>query len=140
MQYTQSQQLSEDLDHLDVNTISVELKGLHFCAQFHRSEAIRGIELLKHVCCSTNLVEKGHAAGSFVKKYHARMHEEQLRARAFVNECRVLCRESKPDQARRQLEATLQQRMTQFWQAACRLRSQHLLPEAGRSHADRRSR
>ena len=80
----------------------------HDCATFHmKKRSIAAVTLLQDMACSTRLVEKGHAAGTFAKRYHRSMQAGQLTAMPFLNESRVLCRPPKHQQEHDRLDGEL---------------------------------
>eukprot|EP00969_Alexandrium_andersonii_P122707 5424318-Alexandrium_andersonii.AAC.1 len=66
--------------------------------QFWPQQTRQALRLVQDMPCSIGLVEKGHAAGAFVRRYHATLGQDQLEARAFVNEARALFRPSRHEQ------------------------------------------
>ena len=50
------------------------------------------VELLRHMPCSTAIVEEAHASGSLVKRHHPAYNERSLSSRAHLHSLRALAR------------------------------------------------
>ncbi len=101
-----TQLLSVDIGSLDPLT-----KQIHMCAKLMPQQTRQAIRLLQDAPCSIGLVEKGHAAGAFAKRFHGTLGQRQLEMRAYVNEARPLFRMSAADKGedklRRRFESLL---------------------------------
>jgi hypothetical protein len=83
----------------DIHDADSLTKKIHFCARFLPRQTRQAFRLVQDMPCGIGLVEKGHAAGAFVRRHHATLGEDQLEVRAFVNEARPLFRPSLHDRS-----------------------------------------
>ena len=103
----------EELRARDVTGDDDLTKKIHFCMHLCAHQCKQAMRLVLDAPCSIALVEKGHAAGAFVKRFHRTLGQAQLELRAFLNEVRPLFRMS-PEQARSlKLQRDLERLLTQ---------------------------
>jgi hypothetical protein len=81
---------------------------IQYCCIVMPAKTRRSLRLLQDVACSTALVEKGHAAGAVVKRFHQSLGPASLRARALVSEARPLFRVSAAEQRSNKLRTEWQ--------------------------------
>lgn len=76
----------------DPANLDLVSKKIHCCMQFVPAQVYHALRLLADTAWGISLVEKGHAAGAFVKRHHRTLGQAQLELRAFVNDARPLFR------------------------------------------------
>jgi hypothetical protein len=78
---------------LDANWDLMTTKIWH-CTQWDLASCERNLMLLRDAPCSTQLCEKGHAAGSVIHRYHKRLGRDSLVLRSVLGDTRALFRPS----------------------------------------------
>ena len=82
-------------------------KRVQACSVAQPVLAKQGLVLLQQAPMSIGMVEKGHAAGAWVRRYHSCCGNEQLVERAYCNHARVLCRPSHLEREEKKLQHQL---------------------------------
>jgi hypothetical protein len=81
-------------------------KNIKACTMIRFARSAQALGLLLETACSTQLVEKGHAAGAITSRDHKGLGHHQLQARAFVAEVNPLFNITNSKSTLSQLEKT----------------------------------